>query len=83
MSVEPGFGGQAFIPESLEKLARTRKLIEKHNPACELEVDGGINTRNVNDVVKAGANVIVAGSAIFKSPNIAETIKEFRKNSIV
>jgi ribulose-phosphate 3-epimerase len=83
MSVEPGFGGQAFIPESLEKLARTRKLIEKHNPACELEVDGGINTRNVNDVVKAGANVIVAGSAIFKSPDIAETIKEFRKNSIV
>jgi ribulose-phosphate 3-epimerase len=80
MSVEPGFGGQSFIPESLDKIARTRELIEKHNPACELEVDGGIYTHNVAEVVKAGANVIVAGSAIFNAPDIVGAVKEFRKN---
>ncbi|HHW32345.1 MAG TPA: ribulose-phosphate 3-epimerase [Clostridiaceae bacterium] len=79
MSVEPGFGGQSFIPESLDKIDRTRKLIDKHNPACDLQVDGGIYTHNVADVVKAGANIIVAGSAIFNAPDIAGAVKAFRE----
>jgi len=78
MSVEPGFGGQSFIPESFEKIARTRELIEKHNPFCKLEVDGGIYTNNVADVVKAGADVIVAGSAIFGAPDIGQAVKDFK-----
>ena len=78
MSVEPGFGGQSFIPESLEKIAKMNELIKKHNPACELEVDGGIYAHNVADVVKSGGNVIVAGSAIFKAPDVAQAIKELR-----
>lgn len=81
MSVEPGFGGQSFIPESFSKITDLRKLINKHNPACELEVDGGINANNIGDVVKAGANVIVAGSAIFSTPNPAEAVKTLRKNA--
>lgn len=79
MSVEPGFGGQSFIPESLEKIAKIKKLIKKYNPACELEVDGGISSYNVYDVVKAGASVIVAGTAIFKAPDMAKAIKELRE----
>jgi len=78
MSVEPGFGGQSFIPESLEKIARMRELIEKHNPSCKLEVDGGIYIHNVADVVKSGANVIVAGSAIFGAPDIEQAVKDFK-----
>lgn len=81
MSVEPGFGGQSFMPESLDRISRIREMIEKHNPDCELEVDGGINAVNVTSVVKAGANVVVAGSAIFNAPNVAKAIEEFRKNS--
>jgi ribulose-phosphate 3-epimerase len=80
MSVEPGFGGQSFIPESLEKITRTRELIEKHNISCKLEVDGGIYSHNVADVVRAGANVIVAGSAIFGAPDIEEAVKDFKDN---
>lgn len=78
MSIEPGFGGQSFIPESFTKIVKMNELIKKHNPACELEVDGGIYSHNIAEVVKAGANVIVAGSAIFKAPNIAQAIKKLR-----
>jgi ribulose-phosphate 3-epimerase len=65
MSVNPGLGGQAFIPRSLEKLRQARRLIASRNPACELEVDGGVGAQNIRDVVAAGADVIVMGSAIF------------------
>lgn len=65
MTVFPGFGGQTFIPESLDRIRQLRKLIGAHNPACELEVDGGIDAVTVPDVVTAGANVLVAGTAIF------------------
>jgi ribulose-phosphate 3-epimerase len=78
MSIEPGFGGQPFIPESLKKITRTRELIDKHNPSCELEVDGGINLDNVTEVVISGATVIVAGSSIFGTSDIAQTIKNFK-----
>lgn len=79
MSVEPGFGGQSFIPETLEKIATMNYLIKKHNPTCELEVDGGIYAYNVAEVVKAGANVIVVGSAIFNSSNIFQNIRQLRE----
>jgi ribulose-phosphate 3-epimerase len=82
MSVEPGFGGQSFMPESLDKIAEIRKLINEKNPACELEVDGGINTQNINSVVKAGANVIVAGSSVFNAPDPGEAVKKLRKNAV-
>jgi ribulose-phosphate 3-epimerase len=65
MSVNPGFGGQRFIETSTSKLRRMRHLQEELNPLCELEVDGGIDTHNIDDVVRSGANVIVTGSAVF------------------
>ena len=78
MSVNPGFGGQAFIPRSLEKLAEARKLIDARNPACELEVDGGIGEANIKSVVGAGARVIVMGNSIFNAAHPGETVKHFR-----
>ncbi len=66
MTVEPGFGGQKFIPETMEKITATRKLIEELNPSCELEIDGGVGAQNLTETVAAGANVIVMGSAVFK-----------------
>ncbi|MFO0936693.1 MAG: ribulose-phosphate 3-epimerase [Gemmataceae bacterium] len=65
MTVFPGFGGQAFIPESIERIRKLAELIRVNNPACELEVDGGIDTRTIGEAAKAGANVFVAGTAIF------------------
>lgn len=79
MSIEPGFGGQPFISESLEKISNMSQIIKKHNPACELEVDGGINLDNVCDVVKAGCTVVVAGSAIFNAPDVALAVRKFRE----
>lgn len=66
MSVHPGFGGQSFIPTSLDKIRELKAMIEKKGLAVDIQVDGGIGMNNVEDVVKAGANIIVAGSAIFK-----------------
>jgi ribulose-phosphate 3-epimerase len=65
MTVFPGFGGQAFLPESPERIAQLRELIESHNPACELEVDGGIAHATALQAVQAGANVLVAGTSVF------------------
>ena len=75
MTVEPGFGGQSFIPEALESIKAVAKIIEESGRRIELEVDGGISPRNVALVKEAGANVIVAGSAIFKSSDIPGVIK--------
>jgi ribulose-phosphate 3-epimerase len=65
MTVFPGFGGQAYIPESTERLQKLRAMVSKHNPACEIEVDGGINASTIATAAKAGANVFVAGNAVF------------------
>ncbi len=65
MTVFPGFGGQAYIPESTERIKKLRKLVDRHNPACEIEVDGGIDARTIGEAARAGANVFVAGTAIF------------------
>ena len=75
MSVEPGFGGQSFIPESFDKIRELRAMIKEINPLCDLEVDGGIKEDNLKDVLDAGANVIVAGSAIFSNDIEANTEK--------
>lgn len=68
MTVFPGFGGQAYIPESNSRIRQLRAAIEKLNPKCELEVDGGIDRKTIGDAAKAGANVFVAGTAIFGDP---------------
>jgi ribulose-phosphate 3-epimerase len=77
MSVNPGFGGQSFIPTMIEKIKETRSFIDKHNPQIILEVDGGIKLDNVQEIVKAGADLIVAGSAIFGADDVVERTKEF------
>ena len=74
MSVEPGFGGQSYIPESTERIRQTRKLLTEQGLDIDLQVDGGISAENVGMVLEAGANVIVAGSAIFRG-SITENIK--------
>jgi ribulose-phosphate 3-epimerase len=68
MTVWPGFGGQAFIPESIDRIRALRALIERINPECELEVDGGIDLHTAPGCVEAGANVLVAGTSIFRAP---------------
>jgi ribulose-phosphate 3-epimerase len=78
MSVNPGFGGQSFIPQTMEKIRQARELINTHNPHCELEVDGGIGKENLRDVAAAGANVLVMGSSIFSFPDPGETIRSMR-----
>ncbi len=79
MSVVPGWGGQKFIPESLKKIETLREFCLKNGKGeLDIEVDGGINEGNVKSVISAGANVIVAGSAVFRSENMAETIARLR-----
>jgi ribulose-phosphate 3-epimerase len=80
MSVNPGFGGQAFIPSSLDKIRRLREALDERNPTCLLEVDGGINATNVASVVGAGGDSLVVGSAVFNHPDGVEAaIKELRQ----
>lgn len=73
MSVHPGFGGQAFIPESLDKIRQLKAMIDTANVSVNIQVDGGIYTHNVEQVIEAGANIIVAGSAIFKGDTANNT----------
>lgn len=73
MSVEPGFGGQKFIPTSLAKIEETRALVNESGFDIDIQVDGGIYTHNVEDVIKAGANIIVAGSAVYNGDTAANT----------
>ena len=78
MTVEPGFGGQALIPETLEKVRQIKEYITKNKIDIHIEVDGGIGYENIGLVTSNGANVIVAGSAIFKTADYAETIAKMR-----
>lgn len=75
MSVEPGFGGQKFMPEALEKLSALKEEIKRRNLVIDLEVDGGINAETAKSAVSAGANVLVAGSFIFSSEDTEKTVK--------
>jgi ribulose-phosphate 3-epimerase len=79
MTVFPGFGGQAFIPDVLPKIEEIRKLIDQRKLPVLVEVDGGIKADNIERVVRAGAEVIVSGSGIFKTQNYAETIQQMRR----
>tara|TARA_B110001452_G_scaffold180322_1_gene151392 strand:- start:513 stop:1187 length:675 start_codon:yes stop_codon:yes gene_type:complete len=78
MSVNPGFGGQSFIPHTLEKLKTVRKLIDSHGLATRLEIDGGVKIDNIKEIASAGADTFVAGSAIFNTENYKATIDEMR-----
>jgi ribulose-phosphate 3-epimerase len=79
MSVNPGFGGQKFIPRSLAKLREARAMIDARNPACELEVDGGVGEHNLRTVNNAGARVIVMGSSVFGSGDPGATLRHLRE----
>jgi ribulose-phosphate 3-epimerase len=78
MSVNPGFGGQKFIPRSLAKLREARALIDARNPQCILEVDGGVGADNIGEVVAAGARAIVMGSSIFGTGDPAAAVRSMR-----
>lgn len=77
MSVEPGFGGQSFLPEAFGRIRKTREYLDRHQLAARLEVDGGIGKKNVREVMAAGTDVFVAGSAVFRKRSIEENIRRF------
>lgn len=79
MTVHPGFGGQSFIPSCLPKVSQLRQLLDQKKLTVDIEVDGGIKTDNIKSLSDAGANIFVAGSAIFKSPDYAKTIQEMKR----
>ncbi len=79
MTVEPGFGGQKFIPEMLEKVQRLRRLMVKAGMRKDIAVDGGINFTNITSIVKAGANILIAGTSTFGQRSIEEAVKKLKK----
>ena len=79
MSVFPGFGGQKFIPEALDKLRQVKKLIDESGKQIDLEIDGGVTEENVEEIKAAGANVIVAGSTVFKAADRAKIIATLKR----
>jgi len=81
MSVNPGFGGQKFIPHSLEKIKQLRKMIDEKKLNVLIEVDGGVTVENAKDLVEAGVDVLVAGNTVFSSENPMETIKKLKQFS--
>jgi ribulose-phosphate 3-epimerase len=82
MSVNPGFGGQKFIPTSLDKLRRLRRMIDERRLTTRIEIDGGIDRSNISEVVAAGAEIIVAGSAIFNTPDPAQAVRDLREATV-
>lgn len=79
MSVNPGFGGQKFIPSAMEKIRALKKMKDNRNPKLEISVDGGIGLNNVKAVTDAGVQLVVAGSSVFGAPDIGMRVKEFLK----
>ena len=79
MSVNPGFGGQAFIPNSLQRINKLREMIDERGLKTLIEIDGGVNTKTIAKISAAGADVFVAGSAIFSSSDYGETIAAFKR----
>ena len=80
MSVNPGFGGQKFIPSVLNKLRKLRKIIDDNNLDIRLEIDGGVKLENISEISEAGADTFVAGSAIFSQNNYEKVISEMRSS---
>jgi len=83
MSVNPGFGGQAFIPTATEKVRRLRQIIEARGLPTRIEIDGGIDAGNIFEVIEAGAQILVAGSAIYGKPSPAEAVRELLEKGTV
>lgn len=81
MTVEPGFGGQKMIPETLKKVRKIRNYANKHGMETDIQVDGGINADNIGMTTEAGANVIVAGSAVFKARRVRDVIEKMKLNA--
>ena len=77
MSVEPGFGGQAFIPESYDRIRQLRNYIEENGLVTAIEVDGGVGKKNIREVIEAGANIFVAGSGVFRKNTITDNVNKF------
>jgi ribulose-phosphate 3-epimerase len=82
MTVNPGFGGQQFIPTMTQKILEVSELIREFNPAAVLEVDGGVDERNAGEIVAAGATILVAGNAIFSQKNIPQAIQRLRSAAV-
>lgn len=82
MSVNPGFGGQKFIPSALDKVALLRTMIDQSGCEIDLEIDGGVNSKTVRDIVKAGADVLVAGSAVFEANSYKKAIDTLRVDAV-
>jgi len=80
MSVNPGFGGQSFIPNSLDKVKQLKRLLQDAGSSVLIQIDGGVNAGNIAEISQAGADVFVAGSAIFGSEDYAQTMESFRRN---
>lgn len=78
MSVNPGFGGQKFIPSVIEKTIELKKLINKRNPNCLIQVDGGVNDKNIHDLKNAGVDIVVAGSYVYGSADYSQAIKSLQ-----
>ena len=83
MSVNPGFGGQKFIPESLDKLWRLRGMIDERGLSTRIEIDGGIDRDNIAEVAAAGAEIIVSGSAIFSAEDPGVALRELREATVL
>lgn len=81
MSVNPGFGGQSYIPAITGKIKELKSMIDERNLNVDIQIDGGVKPSNISEIVSAGANVIVAGSAIFGAENIEEAVKSLRENA--
>jgi ribulose-phosphate 3-epimerase len=79
MSVHPGFGGQSFIPSTLKKIERLRRIIDQNHYPLEIEVDGGIKAENIGEVSRAGGDIFVLGTGIFKTKDYAETVRRLRE----
>lgn len=79
MSVNPGFGGQSFIENTYNKITQLKELINRKNPSCLIEIDGGVSLKNYKKLIEFGADALVAGNAVFAAENPLETIKEFKK----
>ena len=83
MSVNPGFGGQSFIPTSLDKLRRLKRMIDERGLETKIEIDGGVDAGNIAEIVEAGAEIIVAGSAVYGKGNPSESVKELLSKGAV
>ncbi|MBQ6932822.1 MAG: ribulose-phosphate 3-epimerase [Clostridia bacterium] len=78
MSVEPGFGGQSFMPNSIPKIKALKEKINELGLNCEIEIDGGINLKNAPEVIEAGCDILVAGSSVFNAPDVPAAVKAFK-----